>query len=73
MFVFLPQLQKNPKKCLKQKVKAQKDYFDVIYHNKVYTYIFLIQPLLEARAAIQKYFRSFWVEMKFLKFAFEVY
>ena len=31
-----------------------------IIHNKVHTYIILIRPLLEARAEIQKYFRSFF-------------
>ena len=33
----------------------------------------MIRPLLEARAEIQKYFRSFLVQMKTLKFAFEIY
>ena len=36
------------------------------------SYIFLIQPLLEARAEIQKYFRWFLVQMKSLEFAFEI-
>ena len=35
--------------------------------------IFLIQPLLEARAEIKKYFRWFFVQMKTLEFAFEIY
>ena len=36
------------------------------------SYIFLIRPLLEARAEIQKYFRCFLVQMKSLEFAFEI-
>ena len=36
------------------------------------SYIFLIQPLLEARAKIQKYFCWFLVQMKSLEFAFEI-
>ena len=36
------------------------------------SYIFLIQPLLEARAEIQKYFCSFLVQKKSLDFAFEI-
>ena len=39
------------------------------------SYAFLIQPLLEARAEIQKYFRWFFgflVLMKSLEFAFEM-
>ena len=36
------------------------------------SYIFLIRPLLEARAEIQKYFRWFLVQMKSLEFAFEI-
>ena len=36
------------------------------------SYIFLIWPLLEARAEIQKYFRWFLVQMKSLEFAFEI-
>ena len=35
------------------------------------SYIFLIRPLLEARAEIQKYFFGFLVQMKSLEFAFE--
>ena len=59
---------KNPKKWLKQKIKAQKDYFDAIYHNKVL--IFLIRPPLEARAKIQKYFRSFFGSNENFKICF---
>ena len=36
------------------------------------SYFFLIQPLLEARAEIQKYFVDFLVQMKSLEFAFEI-
>ena len=36
------------------------------------SYIFLIGPLLEARAEVQKYFRWFLVQMKSLEFAFEI-
>ena len=36
------------------------------------SYIFLIWPLLEARAEIKKYFRWFLVQMKILEFAFEI-
>ena len=36
------------------------------------SFIFLIQPLLEARAEIQKYFCWFLVQMKSLEFAFEI-
>ena len=36
------------------------------------SYIFLIQPLLEARAEIQNIFVGFLVQMKSLKFAFEI-
>ena len=36
------------------------------------SYIFLIWPLLEARAEIQKYFHWFLVQMKSLEFAFEI-
>ena len=35
-------------------------------------YIFLIPPLLEARAEIQKYFRWFLLQMKTLEFAIEI-
>ena len=34
--------------------------------------MFLIRPLLEAKAEIQKYFRWFLVQMKSLDFAFEI-
>ena len=40
---------------MKQKIKALKDLF-----NTYISYIFLIQPLLEARAETQKYFLSFF-------------
>ena len=36
------------------------------------SYIFLIGPLLETRAEIQKHFRWFWVQMKRLQFTFEI-
>ena len=36
------------------------------------SYIFLIQPLLEARAEIQNYFFGFLVQMECLEFAFEI-
>ena len=36
------------------------------------SYIFLIQPLLGARAEIQKYFRWFLVQMKSLEFSFKI-
>ena len=36
------------------------------------SYIFLIQPLLEARAEIQNIFAGFLVQMKSLEFAFEI-
>ena len=36
------------------------------------SYIFLIRPLLEARAEIQKYFHWFLVQIKTLKFAFKI-
>ena len=36
------------------------------------SYIFLIPPLLEARAEIQKIFVGFLVQMKSLEFAFEI-
>ena len=36
------------------------------------SYIFLIQPLLEAREELQKHFRWFLVQMKSLEFAFEI-
>ena len=39
----------------------------------IMSHYFMIWPILEARAEIQKYFRSFLVQMKTLKFASEVY
>ena len=36
------------------------------------SYIFLIRPLLETRAEIQKLFTSFLAQMKNLEFAFEI-
>ena len=36
------------------------------------SYIFLIRPLLEARAEIEKYFRSFFGSNENYNFAFEI-
>ena len=36
-------------------------------------YIFLIRPVVEARAEVQQYFVPFLVQMKTLKFAFKIY
>ena len=46
---FCPSFKKTLKKWSKQKIKA---LFNAIYHI-----FFLISPILEARAEIQKYFR----------------
>ena len=36
------------------------------------SYVFLIWPLLEARAEVQKYFNGFLVQIKRLEFAFDI-
>ena len=52
--------------------KIQKDYLMLfnIDHDKVCTYIFLIRPLLEARAEIQKYFHLFFASNENFKICF---
>ena len=45
---------------------------NLMLFNIYLSYIFLIRPVLEAWAEMQKYFRWFLVQMKSLEFAFEI-